>query len=66
MRLNHNSENTLTRTGVGPFEIGVRICSVRSKTGLDFWGSGAVVGVIGSNSTVSSEQTEAVAENKNI
>jgi hypothetical protein len=61
--LNHNSKNTLTRTGVGPFEIGVRICSVRSKTGLDFRG-GTVVGVIGSNSTVSSEQTEAVAEKK--
>lgn len=42
-------KEVLTRTGVGPFEIGVKICSLRCKTGLRRCGvvNGTVVGVIG-------------------
>jgi hypothetical protein len=42
----HKRKKTLTRTGVGPFEIGVRICSFLSKTGLVL-NDVTVVGVIG-------------------
>ena len=64
MTLNHKRKKSLTRTGVGPFEIGVRICSFLSKTGL-FRDDITVAGVAGdklSKSTVSSEQTDAVAK----
>ncbi len=71
LSLTCDSIKTLTRTGVGPFEIGVKICSLRSKGGFNLWGVVVVVvtvkGAIGdrwSNSTVSSEQTDAVAKEK--
>jgi len=43
---NHKGKKTLTRTGVGPLEIGVRICSFLSKIGLVLCDV-TVVGVIG-------------------
>ena len=57
----------LTRTGIGPFEIGVRTCSLRCTANLGLWGVSLVaIGDVGSNSTLSSEPIEARQRKKNI